>query len=147
MITVVKLKKALIDVIKNKYGKSYKYYGNEVTEGYDKPSFFTQLLSVNSNNVTTNFAERKYLFVITYFQKQIDEADALAKFSELVEAFGLKVKVNDRYVNVSDFAYEFVGEKSNILQMSLNVSFMDGIKKEETHQTMKELSVNQRLEV
>ena len=31
----------------------------------------------------------------------------------------------------TDFDYEFVGEKSNILQMSLNVSFKDGIKKEE----------------
>ena len=64
-----------------------------------------------------------------------------------MEAFGLKVKVNDRYINVSDFEYDFVGEKSNILQMSLNVSFMDEIKKEETHQLMKELGVNQRLEV
>lgn len=147
MITVVELKKALIDVIKNKYGKSYKYYGNEVTEGYDKPSFFTQIVPVQNENVTTNFSERKYSFVITYFQKEIDEEDALTKFSELVEAFGLKVKVNNRYVNVSDFDYEFIGEKNNILQMSLNVSYMDGIKKENTHQIMNKLSVNQRLEV
>lgn len=147
MISIVDLKNALVNVIENKYGKSYKYYGNEVTKGYVKPSFFTQLLPVNLDNVTTNFSERKFSFIITYFQKDVDEEDALTKVSELMEAFGLKVKVNDRYVNVSDFEYDFVGEKSNILQMSLNVSFMDEIKKEETHQLMKELGVNQRLEV
>lgn len=147
MISVVELKKALVDVIRSKYGKSYKYYGIEVTEGYEKPSFFTQIVPVEMENVTTNFADSAYSFVITYFQKQIDEADALQKVSELREAFGLKVKVEDRYVSVTDFDYEFVGEKNNILQMSLNVSFKDGIKKEETHQVMKELGVKQRLEV
>ena len=147
MISIVDLKAALNGVIQNKYGNSYKYYGNEVTEGYVKPSFFTQLLPVQLGNVTTNFSEKRFSFIITYFQKKVDEADALTKVDELMEAFGLKVKVGDRYVNVSDFEYDFIGEKSNILQMSLNVSFLDGIKKEETHQLMNELGLKQRMEV
>lgn len=134
-------------MIQSKYGKVYKYYGIEVTEGYDKPSFFTQIVPVQMENVTTNFTDSAYSFVITYFQELIDEEDALQKVSELREAFGLKVKVEDRYVNVTDFDYDFVGEKNNILQMSLNVSFKDGIEKEKTHQVMKELGVKQRLEV
>ena len=147
MISIVDLKAALNGVIQNKYGSSYKYYGIEITEGYEKPSFFTQLLPVNLNPITTNFSEKRFSFIITYFSKKVDEEDALTKVSELMDAFGLKVKVKDRYVNVSEFEYEFVGEKSNILQMSLNVSFMDEIKKEETQQLMNELGVKQRLEV
>lgn len=147
MISIVDLKAALNGVIQNKYGSSYKYYGIEITEGYEKPSFFTQLLPVNLNPITTNFSEKRFSFIITYFSKKVDEEDALTKVSELMDAFGLKVKVKDRYVNVSEFEYEFVGEKSNILQMSLNVSFMDEIKKEETRQLMNELGVKQRLEV
>ena len=147
MISIVDLKAALNGVIQNKYGSSYKYYGIEITEGYEKPSFFTQLLPVNLNPITTNFSEKRFSFIITYFSKKVDEEDALSKVSELMDAFGLKVKVKDRYVNVSEFEYEFVGEKSNILQMSLNVSFMDEIKKEETRQLMNELGVKQRLEV
>ena len=147
MISIVDLKAALNGVIQNKYGSSYKYYGNEISEGYEKPSFFTQLLPINLNPITINFSEKRFSFIITYFSKRIDEEDSLTKVSELMEAFGLKVKVKDRYINVSEFEYEFVGEKSNILQMSLNVSFMDEIKKEETHQLMNELGVNQRLEV
>ena len=147
MISIVDLKAALNGVIQNKYGSSYKYYGIEITEGYEKPSFFTQLLPVNLNPITTNFSEKRFSFIITYFSKKVDEEDSLTKVSELMDAFGLKVKVKDRYVNVSEFEYEFVGEKSNILQMSLNVSFMDEIKKEETQQLMNELGVKQRLEV
>ena len=70
MISVVELKKALVDVIRSKYGKSYKYYGIEVTEGYEKPSFFTQIVPVEMENVTTNFADSAYSFVVTYFQKK-----------------------------------------------------------------------------
>lgn len=147
MIPAGDVKKALIDVLKKVFGKKYKYYGIEVSEGYEKPSFFTQMIPISMENETTNITSSAYSFVITYFQQKIDEADALEVFSKIREGYGLKVKIGDRYINVTDVDYDFVGEKSNILQVTVNVLFKDKIEKEETAQIMKQMEIKRKMEV
>ena len=147
MIPAGDVKKALIDVLKKIFGKKYKYYGIEVSEGYEKPSFFTQMIPIDTGNETINTANSAYSFVITCFQEKIDEADALETFSKIREGYGLKVKIGNRYINVTDVDYDFVGEKRNILQVTVNVSFKDKIEKEETAPIMREIEITKKMEV
>lgn len=130
MIQMQEVKKEMIQVIKNLYPKGYRFYGAEVTEGYEKPSFFTQILPEKMENETKNLRSNTLMFVVTYFQKAVDEADMLEKAREIRNAFGLKVKVDDRYINVIDFDYDFVGSDDNILQMRITVSFYEQIPRE-----------------
>ena len=131
MIQIQEVKKEMIQVVRNLYPKGYRFYGAEVTEGYEKPSFFTQILPEKMENETKNVRSNVLMFVITYFQKEVDEADMLKKAKEIRNAFGMKVKVGDRYITVTDFDYDFMGSDDNILQMRITVSFYDQIPRKE----------------
>ena len=137
MIALTELKKGMIAVLRELYPTGYKFYGNEVVEGYEKPSFFTQLIPVIMENVTQHTTNNTMLFVITYFQKNKDEADNFKKITEIRKAFGLKVEVADRQINVEELDYQFVGEEGNILQIQVTINYIDNIEnEEEQHETI-----------
>lgn len=137
MIRMTELKKSMLAVLKERYPSGYRFYGTEVEEGYEKPSFFTQLIPVMMENSAQQVTDNLFLFVITYFQKQRDETDALEKVSEIQEAYGLKVRVGNRYVNVTEVSCDFVGNGGNILQIQVTISYKDQIgKKEEERERM-----------
>lgn len=125
MIPLKEIKKELLSVLKGLYQDGYAFYGREVTEGYGRPSFFTQLLPVSSEAETMWVKDRAFIFEITYFQKEPDEADALQKISEIEGAFGNKVKIKDRYANVTEFEYGFTGRMNDIPQARVEFSFKD----------------------
>lgn len=136
MVSLKELKKGLLDVLKGLYPDGYRFYGIEVTEGYEKPSFFTQLVPVLVEPQTQRITDNIFLFAITYFQKKPDESDALEKINKIREAYGIKVRIWDRYVNVDSFSYEFVGNERNIPQIQITVSFKDQIAWEEEREVM-----------
>lgn len=131
MISLIELKKSLISVLRELYPECYKFYGNEVVEGYEKPSFFTQLIPVTMENATQHTTNNTMLFVITYFQKKKDEEDNLEKITEIRKAFGLKVEAAGRQINVEEIDFQFVGEEGNILQVQVTINYIDDIEKEE----------------
>lgn len=137
MIALTELKKGMIAVLRELYPKGYKFYGNEVVEGYDKPSFFTQLIPVTMENVTQHTTNNTMLFVITYFQKNKDEADNFKKITEIRKAFGLKVEIADRQINVEEMDFQFIGEEGNILQIQVTINYIDDMEnEEEQHEPM-----------
>lgn len=138
MIRMAELKKGMLAVLKGLYPSGYRFYGTEVEEGYEKPSFFTQLVPVMMENGAQQVTDNVFLFVITYFQKDRDEVDALEKASEIQEAYGLKVRVADRYINVTEISYDFVGNGGNILQVQVTVSYKDQIGKHKEEQALME---------
>lgn len=137
MIALTELKKGMIAVLRELYPKGYKFYGNEVVEGYDNPSFFTQLIPVTMENVTQHTTNNTMLFVITYFQKNKDEADNFKKITEIRKAFGLKVEIADRQINVEEMDFQFIGEEGNILQIQVTINYIDDMEnEEEQHEPM-----------
>ena len=147
MIPLTEIKRELLAVLKDLYPKGYMFYGIEITEGYKKPSFFVQLVPVSSEVQTKRVKSRVFIFAITYFQKKIDEEDALRKVSEIENAYGNKVKIGTRYANVTDFEYEYVGEYNNILQARVTFSFNDLIdQSEEEHDLVEEVHLKKEME-
>ena len=65
------------------------------------------------------------IFRSTYFHNDADEADALEKISVIEEAFSHKVKIKDRYANVSEVESGFTGKFGNIPQVKVTFSFLD----------------------
>lgn len=130
MITVIDLKKAMIQLLKKKY--SYPVYSNDVIEGYERPSFFVQLKPVNISDISVNRSYNKYQIYIIYFQKVKDEVENLKKIDELKELIGMKVTVNQQLLQTSEFEFEWVGEREDILQVSFLVEYFETKKKAET---------------
>ncbi len=147
MISVIEIKKELLSALKELYPKGYAFYGLEVTEGYAKPSFFTQLVPVSSETETNRIKNRVFIYEITYFQETVNEIDALQKVSEIEGIFGVKVKIKDRYANVTEFDYDFIGKSRDILQVKITFSFKDAIEqKAENHEPVRDVKVRTEME-
>lgn len=143
MIKLTDIYASVSKLLKENYG--LKVYGNEVKEGYTRPSFFVQLLPVQILNSSTNFHEESYSIVITYFQPQPDSLDNYKKVDSMRELFGQKLNIGTRAVNVTDFSYNFVGEKSDVLQVYISVEFFNGIKKVDTAPPVGEVNINKEV--
>lgn len=129
MIEMKEIKKAVNMLLKD---FNYKIYGLEVTEGFEKPAFFTELVLQEEESININTFKRTVLCTITFFQKKSDEADALNKF-ELIRKKLISEKtrmkpmlsVCDRLILVSDLHINYTGEKRNIPQYIFTLEYLD----------------------
>ena len=150
MISTLELKKAINKLLKEKY--SLNVYGKEVTEGFKKPSFFTELNLNSANDETLNIISKAYTAFIVYFQSEINEADCLKKVDEIRELLSPKtdrnkkrkmsLQIEDRYLEVSNYSCDFIGNDNNILQISFDINFYDFVDIEDVQEIMSELKVN-----
>ena len=130
-MTFFELKKTLIQKMQTLYpATEYRYYGVEVVEGYAKPAFFTQLKPITMDFANRNSTENVLAFYITYFQKQVDEADMLRKIDGIRELFGSFIRVGDRAVDVSGFSFDYEGNDRNILEVSFDLEFFGKLERE-----------------
>lgn len=125
--------------MKSKY--PYKVYGKEIKEGYDTPCFFTEIFDKGSRSETRNFARGGFSIKITYFQDEKNETDQLRKVDEIKELFGMCLAVGDRRLTVGEYSHEFIGEYSDILQISIQVDYKENMSKAETAVTAEAIQV------
>lgn len=118
------IKKSLNELLKKQYPE-IKIYGNEVKEGYKMPSFFTSLVSFPETPANKNFMQGGFTFKIVYFQAKKDEMDQLEKLDKIYEAFGLSVQIGKRHLIVKEKDFDYVGEKADILEISLKFEHID----------------------
>jgi hypothetical protein len=142
MIKLTDLYAAINTLLDSKY-PYIKIYGNEVKEGYNKPSFFVELRPKKGSNDSINFKSKAFTIIITYFQKKQDEIDNLTKADEIIDLFGYKLPVNGRKIAVTDSNYEFVGENSDILQVSIEIEYLETIEKTDQGVTAGSLILNE----
>jgi hypothetical protein len=136
---------AVNDLLRYKY-PTYNVCGHNVAEGFKKPCFFADVRLTSASQETVNYLRYVYGIQITYFPVKIDEIDNLTKADEIRELFGYHIVVCSRGLMITDYDYEFVGEKTNILQISIDIEFYDDVEKVETHETMKTLEFNETKE-
>lgn len=110
----------------------YKIYGKEIKEGYKTPSFFTEIIDKGSRAETKNFAAGSFTVKITYFQKSKNELDQLEKVDEIKSLFGLIFFVGDRRLTVGEYSHDYIGEYSDILQISIDIDFKENTRRTET---------------
>lgn len=120
----------------------YKIYGKEIKEGYATPCFFTEILDKGSSAETKNFAKGGFTIKITYFQKEKNELDQLEKVDEIKDLFGLIFYVGERRLTVGEYSHDYIGEYSDILQISIDVDYNENTQKENTAPIATGLSVD-----
>lgn len=60
---------------------------------------------------------------------------------EIKDLFGLIFLVGDRRLTVGEFSHDFIGEYSDILQISIDIDYKENTRKEETAPIATEASV------
>lgn len=120
----------------------FKIYGKEVSEGYETPSFFVEKISKGFKRETPSFAKSGFTIKITYFQKAPDELDQMRVLDQVRDAFGMYVEIEDRKLTVGEITHDFVGQKEDILQISVDFDFYENTTTEETMEPANEYSLN-----
>lgn len=147
MMKITEIYKAVNVRLKTKY--DYKTYGQEVVEGYDKPSFFVKLIPKIISNESVFYKRFAYTIFITYFSDKIGEkksVDNLQKIDEIQELFGNNLKIKEgTSINLFDYSYDFVGNDADILQISIETVFYDKIPVIDENEIAGEININNQL--
>lgn len=145
MITVFDIKKSYNELLKRLF--EFPVYGNEVKEGYKRPSFFVQILPIRDSPKSIHETMRSYSVVTTFLQEKVDEVQQLSVYERIKNELGLCLIVNSRHLPIDDIGFQMVGEYSNILQISFSISFVDILKVKDTDETMREIIIEEKMEV
>lgn len=119
-----------------------KVYGKEVIEGYETPSFFAEIVTKPTKRETKGFAKSGFTLHITYFQKTPNEAQQLQMYDTVKNAFGMVFTVEDRKLTVNEITYDYVGNKEDILQITVDFDYYENTVEQPTADIAEELDLN-----
>lgn len=139
MLSHVAIKTAINDLLESATG--LKTYGKDVTQGYDTPSLFIEMIDKPFKRETQNYAKSGFTIKITYFQQTVNEMDQMKLLDTVREAFGMIVKIEDRKLTVGEMTHDYVGQKSDILQISVDFDYYENTTPQETAEIAREYDV------
>lgn len=119
-MTELDILKACNLLLQSKYADQIPIYGRDVSDGFEMPSFFTEVVTNGYAYDSKNLAKFECAYKITYFQAEVDDIDQGTKVAEIRELFGKFINVGTRKVKVQDYETNYIGERNNILQMTIN---------------------------
>lgn len=123
MLSQVAIKKAANELLKTATG--LKVYGKEVTEDWSTPSLFIEIIPKPFRGKPGGFAKSGFAVKITYLQDAPNELEQLQMVDTVKAAFGMVFTVQDRRLTVGEITYDYIGEKENILQISVDFDFYE----------------------
>ena len=117
MIDLVDIKEELNNIVKS---IGFKIYGQEVKEGFDRPSFFMQLIPLESNLENRNTVENIIMVEIVYFSKDKTELENIKMYELLKSKIFPILKIKDRRLLVRNFRRERIDD---ILSIKFDLEF------------------------
>lgn len=124
MILYQDIAKAVTMVIKEAF-PNVPIYGDEVKEGYKKPSFFVGILPVSSINHTKSIKEEQLLITVSYFSNTMDTLKNYSVMQELKVAFGQVLGVDNRKFTIQETNTQKVGEDGDIYQFTFDINYYE----------------------
>ena len=115
------------------------------TEDFKRPAFFFYLKPILTEAANMRTRHNVVAAYIDYHQKVKDEADMYKVAGKLRDALGFAYKVKSRYLDVTEFDFEFVGKERNIMEMSATFDYFDPIEADDKAELMEEAIVNVKL--
>ena len=114
-------------------------YGDEVREGYKKPSFFIGIMPVTSINHTKSIKEEQLLITISYFSDTTESLKNYRVMQELKVAFGQVLGVDNRKFTIQETNTEKVGEDGDIYQFTFDINYFELANDEPSGEIVKEI--------
>ena len=140
-ITITDINAAVVQRLKSEL-PGHTIYAAEVTEGFRRPCFFTQILMPTSSHETINLTYNRRIVIINYFSENGTELENMAMYSRLEQLFGMKLKVKDRLLTVQNIRGDIV---DRVLQFKFDLNYYVEFKgKTDVYEIMQELEFNQR---
>lgn len=140
----IEIKQSLNRLLKKKY-PDLKIYGKEIKEGYEAPCFFTEIVQAQAKAQNKNFEKISFTLSITYFQEIKSELDQLKKIDEIKELFGMKFQVGNHLITTGEYTFDFIGEYSDILRISIEFEYLEAKQREERGEKMEEIKIDLKI--
>lgn len=137
MTTLVDLNEAVNKVLSNRF-PNRKIYAGEVTEGFQRPSFFTQIIPMGMDYENLNYKTDRLMVAITCFNEGDTELENIKMYDELIKAFGRVLRVKNRYITLLNIRSS---NADGALQFSFDLNYWSQLRKEEERELMKELEM------
>jgi len=128
MLRRTEIIKAVTDILKNKF--SYKIYSDEIVEGFKPSCFFLKLIK-RTDIQTINFNDNQLSIIITYFSspEKNKEIEYMNMIDDLSQLFGIGFRAGNRYLHIKSFSDDRIGEKQDILQLTIAIEYLDSTDK------------------
>lgn len=142
-MTLLEVKKGLLAKMKEAFPASkYKYYSTAVSEGFQRPCFFTQLKPTDTSPRNYNSRNMQATLYITFFQRSVDEAESLEVIQKIQDIFGLYVKIDNRVIHVTNMDWDFIGKENNIPEIRIDLLWGEAIEHENHLPVMEKADFN-----
>lgn len=112
---------AINGALQKEFKGGMKIYGREVSDGYKKPSLFTEVVTSGMNIGTQCYAKMQCNGRITLFEAQPDSVTQLQTYNRVRKAIGRSLEVGQRKLTVHGFSTQYTGERNNILQINVDL--------------------------
>lgn len=139
MAKLTELNKAVNGVLRSVY-PDYKIYAGEVKEGFQRPSFFTQIIPMRMDYETKNYQSDRLVVAITYLNENDTELENIKMYDSLVHAFGRTLKVKNRHLTLMNI---HPNNADGYMQFRFDLDFWSQLEREEKYELMKEIELKQ----
>ena len=123
-VSQIKLWKSIAIMIEDEFDNNV--YSDEVREDFEKPCFFIKSL-MHSQLQNKFYIKRNQSIICTYFPDEEDKNED--HYMEMTDRFLLLfqrgINVEDRYFDVTDIHGDRIGEDEDIMQFTIELSYMD----------------------
>lgn len=140
-------KKACNQILYEAFSQKYPIYGSETKDGYQRPSFFTELLPQTIRQVSRHISETGLTYKITLLERTHDESLCMDIIDKVREAFSPYIEVCGGKLPVSSFDFEFIDSGNDVLQITVDFESTRMVQEEKDHTEPAEkveVSVNTR---
>lgn len=116
------VKVACNGVLKAAFNNRLPIYGNDTLDGYERPSFFTEILPATREKTGRYLTRHGFTFKITYFEETHDEAHCLDVYAAICQAFEpfIIMPNNKKRLMVEDIDMAWIDENADMLQVTIN---------------------------
>ena len=123
-VSQVKLWKSVAIMIEDEFDNNV--YSDEVREDFEKPCFFIKSL-MHSQLQNKFYIKRNLSIICTYFPDEEDknEDHYMERTDRFLLLFQRGINVEDRHFDVTDIHGDRIGEDEDIMQFTIEISYMD----------------------
>lgn len=123
-VSQVKLWKSIAIMIEDEFDNTV--YSDEVREEFEKPCFFIKSL-MHSQLQNKFYIKRNLSIICTYFpdEDSKNEEHYMEMSDRFLLLFQQGISVEDRHFNVDDIHGDRIGEDDDIMQFTIEFSYMD----------------------
>lgn len=114
----------ILDALVAKLAAEFNYpiHSDEVLEGFKMPCFFIKFVPLTTIE-TLNVTETQLAIFLTYFTNKRNEVEYLDVAERVKALIDMGFKVKDRFVHVEEISDDRIGEKGDILQFQIDLTY------------------------